>query len=263
MTEFLTKYFVEIVLSVVSIVIGAIVGYVFYRLQKRDVASAEVERIKQARAEILDILENNIINKQKISEEAIHNLLAASEREHNISLRNLCTPVTLLQDVALRLHRSRHLDIAQKTEYATYIGETILMIAESNKVISAEAKHPIELAKSIESAIQSNQPDKALENLSLLKTELNELTATKKEPYISNNERWQLLASIIAALGTMIALFSVIADLPAYKEAIVTNLSSSIIGLLVTTALLALVAIFGKGFLRKLVVFDGDKDKPS
>ena len=82
---------------------------------------------------MLDILENNIVNKQKVSEESVYNLLAASEREYQVNLRDICTPVTLLQYVGLRLQRSRHLDIAQKTEYAAQIELTISAITESNK----------------------------------------------------------------------------------------------------------------------------------
>ena len=44
----IASYWVELVLSVASIVIGAIVGYTFYRLQKRDLSSARIERRKRA-----------------------------------------------------------------------------------------------------------------------------------------------------------------------------------------------------------------------
>jgi hypothetical protein len=114
-------------LSILSIVIGVVVAYVFYRLQKRDSASASAERVKHAIGELLDVVESCVINKQRLSEGAIENLILASERVHSVSLRPVCTPVSLLQDVALRLQRSRHLDIPQKSEYS----ETIeLLIAQ-------------------------------------------------------------------------------------------------------------------------------------
>ena len=105
-------------LSIVSILIGILVAYVFYRLQKKDSASASAERKKRATAELLDVVESYIINKQRISEHVINNLIHASERDHQVALRPDCTSVSLLQDVALRLQRSRHLDIPQKSEYS-------------------------------------------------------------------------------------------------------------------------------------------------
>ena len=108
-------------LSIVSIVIGIVVAYFFYRLQKKDAASASLERKKHATAELLDVVESYIINKQRLSEQVIENLIHASERDHSVALRPVCTGVSLLQDVALRLQRSRHLDIPQKSEYSEKI----------------------------------------------------------------------------------------------------------------------------------------------
>lgn len=112
-------------LSILSIVIGIVVAYVFYRLQKKDAASASAERKKHATVELLDVVESYIINKQRLSEQVIENLIHASERDHSVALRPTCTAVTLLQDVALRLQRSRHLDIPQKSEYSEKIEQLI------------------------------------------------------------------------------------------------------------------------------------------
>lgn len=112
-------------LSVLSILIGVVVSYFFYHLQKKDAASAAAERTKHATAELLDVIESYIINKQRLSEQVIENLIHASERDHRVSLRPACTVVSLLQDVALRLQRSRHLDIPQKSEYSEKIESLI------------------------------------------------------------------------------------------------------------------------------------------
>lgn len=117
-------------LSILSIVIGIVVAYVFYRLQKKDSASASAERLKHATGELLDVVESYIINKQRLSEQVIENLVHASERDHKVSLRPACTSVSLLQDVALRLQRSRHLDIPQKSEYSEKIEQLIVQIQE-------------------------------------------------------------------------------------------------------------------------------------
>lgn len=115
-------------LSVLSILIGIVVAYVFYRLQKKDSASASAERLKHATTELLDVVESYIINKQRLSEGVIENLIYASERDHKVALRPGCTAESLLQDVALRLQRSRHLDIPQKTEYSEKIDKLIVEI---------------------------------------------------------------------------------------------------------------------------------------
>ncbi len=115
-------------LSIASILIGVLVAYVFYRLQRKDSASAASERTKHATADLLDVVESYIINKQELSRKLIENLIEASERLHAVSLKPACTPITLLQDVALRLQRSRHLDIPQKTDYSIKIDELIVEV---------------------------------------------------------------------------------------------------------------------------------------
>jgi hypothetical protein len=117
-------------LSILSIVIGIAVAYIFYRLQKKDAISASAERKKHATFELLDVVESYIINKQRLSEHVIENLIHASERDHSVALRPACTAISLLQDVALRLQRSRHLDIPQKSEYSEKIEELIREIRE-------------------------------------------------------------------------------------------------------------------------------------
>ncbi|POA86211.1 hypothetical protein C1882_10505 [Pseudomonas sp. FW305-E2] len=112
-------------LSIASILIGVLVAYVFYRLQQKDSASAASERTKHATSDLLDVVESYVINKQDLSRTLIDNLIQAAERFHKVSLSSSCTPITLLQDVSLRLQRSRHLDIPQKSNYSTKIEELI------------------------------------------------------------------------------------------------------------------------------------------
>lgn len=126
-------------LSILSILIGIVVAYVFYRLQKKDGASASAERKKHATLELLDVVESYIINKQHLSEGVIENLIHASERDHAVALRPDCTAISLLQDVALRLQRSRHLDIPQKSEYSEKIEHLIGQIRESRAPVQIEA----------------------------------------------------------------------------------------------------------------------------
>ena len=124
MIEFLTDNWI----SIASIFIGFGGSYLFYHLQQKNSVSASSERTKHATVELLDVVESYIINKQDLSRSLIDNLIQASERFHAVLLRPSCTPVTLLQDVALRLQRSRHLNIPQKTEYSAKIDELIIEV---------------------------------------------------------------------------------------------------------------------------------------
>ncbi|WP_346399793.1 hypothetical protein [Pseudomonas syringae] len=126
-------------LSIVSILIGVVVAYFFYRLQKRDSASASVERKKHAHFELLDVIESYLINKQELTKNVIINLISAAERYHSVDLRLGCTPISLLQDVALRLQRSRHLDIPQKSEYSVSIDRLIQDETRNNRPATWES----------------------------------------------------------------------------------------------------------------------------
>jgi len=208
MWTIITSYWVEILLSVVSIIFGFLFGYLFYRLQKRDVASARAERVKRAREELLDLIESYIINKQTVSEQWIHNLLAASEREYQVSLGDISSPTTLLQDVALRLQKSRHLDIVQKGEYAAQIEHTITAIEEVREEVPEEAKEPLELLGVLRNAIHNDEKQKALETTTLLRERLGKPPARVRAEYATTAERWQLLSSTIAGIGVVIATYA-------------------------------------------------------
>ncbi|KII32617.1 hypothetical protein NL64_10880 [Pseudomonas fluorescens] len=125
-------------LSIVSILIGLLVAYVSYRVQKKDSVSASVERKKHAHSELLDVIESYLINKQQLSESVIENLIYAAERAHFVALRPECTTISLLQDVALRLQRSRHLDIPQKSEYSVAIDSLIRDVRASSQPLTWE-----------------------------------------------------------------------------------------------------------------------------
>ena len=191
---FITSISGQILLTFTSIIIGGLFSYGLYRLQKRDVTSARIERSKRAKEEMLDILESNIVNKQTISSESIANLIEASEREYETNLRDICTSVTLLQDVVLRLQRSRHLDIVQKTEYTNQINQMISVINQSTQKIPTIVRQPIEIATVIEQAIKNNQNKEALETIDALKKELKELTVSERKEVPINSDRYQIVS---------------------------------------------------------------------
>jgi hypothetical protein len=120
-------------LSLLSIGIGILVACLFHHQQRKDSTLAVHQRKKHATDELLDVIESHIINKQPLSQYVIENLVLASERDHAVSLRATCHPTALLQDVALRFQRSRHLDIPQKTEYYLKIEELIRKLKENRE----------------------------------------------------------------------------------------------------------------------------------
>lgn len=193
-------------LSILSIVIGIVVAYVFYRLQKKDAASASAERKKHATVELLDVVESYIINKQRLSEQVIENLIHASERDHSVALRPVCTAITLLQDVGLRLQRSRHLDIPQKSEYSEKIEQLIKEIREHREPIrldelSAEISENL---MDLESMLQPERRDEARKIL----TTIASLSEQKREESLraeENRERVITLATTLLGAAAALA----------------------------------------------------------
>lgn len=187
-------------LSILSIVIGVVVAYIFYRLQKKDAASASAERKKHATTELLDVVESYIINKQRLSEQVIENLIHASERDHSVALRPLCTAVSLLQDVALRLQRSRHLDIPQKSEYSEKIEQLIREIREHREPIRLDELNAEMSGRfaELESLLLPERKDEARKIL----TSIASLSEKKHEVSLRTEEsREQALSVAAAGLG--------------------------------------------------------------
>jgi hypothetical protein len=192
-------------LSLVSILIGILVAYVFYRLQKKDSTSAANERKKHATNELLDVVESYIINKQALSEDVIENLVQASERDHSVQLRPLCTATSLLQDVALRLQRSRHLDIPQKSEYSLKIEELI------RDIRSQVEPRPLDrLADDIQQAVTQLEaiiPDENREEARKQLSRLAALTEKKREIILRRTETsdYDFIGPVVAGIAGLVA----------------------------------------------------------
>jgi hypothetical protein len=193
-------------LTLVSILIGVLVAFVFYRLQKKDSVSAAHERKKHATNELLDVVESYIINKQKLSEQVVDNLIFASERDHVVLLRGGCSPISLLQDVALRLQRSRHLDIPQKSEYSLKIEELIREIQERREPppldqLNKEIQQNLSILEGLIPTEKQDQAKGALNALASLSEKRRDLTA-KRGTYDSV---FQLTAPLIAGIASSLA----------------------------------------------------------
>lgn len=193
-------------LSILSIIIGIVVAYVFYRLQRKDSASASAERKKHATAELLDVVESYIINKQRLSEDVIENLIRASERDHTVALRPGCTAVTLLQDVALRLQRSRHLDIPQKSEYSEKIEHLIAEILESRTPVRIE-EIDTELSAQVEKLAGLTPAEHRSEARTLINS-IAGLGKKRRQASLADETRKEVLPIAAALLGVTASLAS-------------------------------------------------------
>lgn len=208
MADFFITYWVEIVLSFVSILFGILVSYIFYRLQKRDVVSAHEERVHRAVEELMDVVESYVINRQPLSKDTIHHLISASERAHRVILTDVCSPTSLLQDVSLGLQKSRHLDVAQKSEYAEHIVDTISQISKGEIELPTSIKSNLSILSSIEDAIQQDNKDMVLERINNLEKSLKNLDLPIKAS-ISNRKSIfteTLSVGLLGVLASFIAL---------------------------------------------------------
>ena len=193
-------------LTLISILIGVLVAFFFYRLQKKDSVSASAERKKHAIRELLDVVESYIINKQELSEQVVENLVQASERDHQVVLHESCTPVSLLQDVALRLQRSRHLDIPQKSEYSQKIDGLITQIRVSKEVpslgrVNKELRDALTLLQGLVPEDKQAEAKKALDAIALASAKRRDLSAKRTE----TDSLFQFIAPLVAGLATSLA----------------------------------------------------------
>lgn len=176
-------YWFEIIVGAVSILIGILVSFVSYKLQKREISSGDIERRKRAREELLDVIEGNIINRQNLTEDMIQDLIAASERMYKVNLVEVSNPIILLQDVLLRLQRSKHLDINQKGVYNDQIENLIHILKNKDMVYPMGTKA---LFDKLEEAISNKQLEEANSYASTLRKEFykNQLSQNGNEKFL-------------------------------------------------------------------------------
>lgn len=159
------------------------VGLVLFCLSnyaiKRYIATAERERLKHAKNNLIDILEELIISKRDISIDKINNLIKAIEREQSVVLTGIISPSSLLQDIELRFEKSHYLDHTQKAEYYELIQNQIQEIRKKEEPLIIPKKYS-EIIETLTEEIRSKNTEKSLENLELLKKKINE-----REGYIS------------------------------------------------------------------------------
>jgi len=129
--QFVTSNFVAII-SIAITLIGIVITPYYIRGR---ISSAQKERYNQAKNSLLDILEEQIINKKEMSEERLGNLTLAMERRHSVSISDRISKVEILQDLQLRIEESK-LDVDDKEEYSGIIEEKISQIKSRNDDVS-------------------------------------------------------------------------------------------------------------------------------
>ena len=158
-----------------SIIITLGIGLLFFifSLQwlKRYVASAERERLIQAKNGILDILESRIISKHIISKTMINRLLKAIDREHSVDLSSIVSSSSLLEDLQLRFEKSHHLDPSQKEEYCKKLEEIVEEIDKEEKIVTVPVRY-LDIIGTLTENIKSNKSKEALDTLELLKKKM-------------------------------------------------------------------------------------------
>lgn len=110
------------------------VSFIVYFLQDRKARSADRERIKQTKKEIIDTIEAYIINSQDISESVFLNFKHGIERANEVIIEKEWDSIALLQDISFRLQSSRHLAVDQKLEYANKLDIMILSWSSAKKL---------------------------------------------------------------------------------------------------------------------------------
>ena len=233
-------------LTLLSILIGILVAFVFYRLQQKNSISASQERKKHASTELLDVIESYIINKQKLSEQVVDNLIIASERDHSVALRPSCTAISLLQDVALRLQRSRHLDIPQKSEYSIKIEELIREIRDRREPppldqLTKEIQQKLSELESLIPEDKREQARKQLASLATLAERQRDISAKRTEGNEFAEFAMPAMAGLTAIIGTALVGSRFFDELP-FTSALVSKLLPLVGGALLAAMLVQVLA---------------------
>ncbi|MBJ8428617.1 hypothetical protein [Acinetobacter bereziniae] len=120
-----------------GLVATLVVSFSIYFLQERKAKSADRERIKQTKKEIVDTIEAYIINNQNISESVILNFKNGIERANEVVIEKDWDSIALLQDISFRLQSSRHLAVDQKLTYANKLDQLISEWSSAKKLTLA------------------------------------------------------------------------------------------------------------------------------
>jgi len=135
------------------------------------------ERTGKAIDLMIDLVEGMIVNQEDITNIKLKKLFGAIEREVNVSIDSAYDLDRLLEDVALRFQRSKHLDAKQKDEYAKRLSElsnSLEKLNEKNRSSAIPRKYS-EILNSLDVSIESKNSELIKKSLSELKSKLTEV----------------------------------------------------------------------------------------
>lgn len=232
-----------------NIIVTLVAGLMFYFLsnyaQKKYFASAEKERLKQAKESLLYILEARIINKQDVHLDKIKNLLKAIERDHSVYLSDAVSPLSLLEDLELIFEKSHHLDSTQKEEYCKQIQNEIQTIRATEESLIVPRRYSV-IIETLEENVTSGNTDGALKNIELLKKMINErdesLYVIPESTIINKISTLTISIFIIYSFSILLKIFDV---------SVVYAIFMLIMFLAVTVVLAAIVGAFVFGMGKK------------
>lgn len=151
-----------IITFIVSGILTGVSIVFFRRFVLGKVSSAQEERFKQAKEELLVVLENNIVNRESINNNTINNLINAVDREYDVPLSESVSPESVLQDLQLRIEKSRHLNPDQKQDYREIIESSLADIQRSaeqstdTETLETDTAVNVELSSTLGFGISSN-----------------------------------------------------------------------------------------------------------
>lgn len=189
-----------------GLVVTLAVSFFIYFLQERKAKSADRERIKQTKKEIIDTIEAYIINNQNISESVILNFKNGIERANEVVIEKDWDSIALLQDISFRLQSSRHLAVDQKLTYANKLDQMIAEWSSTKRLNSAyNDKDESDLVNKILDLIDTEKKAGANEYLSEL---LMSRRYHRARHLLEKTERSESIVRVISSLAIGLALTS-------------------------------------------------------
>lgn len=142
-----------------SIVVSIIVGAIFFVLGPLGLwfsgKKVRKEKTNKAKADILDLFESMLVNKENMTVSKLLTLFRAIERSNSINLSIDTDLTNLLEDLTLRFSRSKHLSADQKDQYLTQIDKLIQELNTQDKAQESGTSLTIrELPKSYKSLVE-------------------------------------------------------------------------------------------------------------
>ncbi|WP_141551638.1 hypothetical protein [Natrinema sp. CBA1119] len=177
----------------VALVIGIVSIFGTRAYLNREVASAKIEKKNQAKNDLLNSIERQLINNQDIGSQWVADLIEAIERKHGVSISDEVTKVSVLQDVQLRIAESRHLDGDQKQEYSEYLQLRIREIKEDKNSPELKERY-LEKFTEIEELLSNKKVDQAREEIKELRKEISN---GQYQPYIEERPETTLMQLLL------------------------------------------------------------------